>query len=95
MVEDFIRCKHGRQDIQYVDPRLETILKENLRGHPHQEQVMRVASELADFTMGEADVLRRAMGKKSRKNWRPNGTSSSAEQPATGSSRPKAAHLFD
>jgi DNA polymerase-3 subunit alpha len=64
MVEDFINCKHGRQESQYADFRLEDILKETYGVILYQEQVMRIASDLADFSMGEADVLRRAMGKK-------------------------------
>ncbi|MEN6324938.1 MAG: DNA polymerase III subunit alpha, partial [Syntrophomonas sp.] len=64
MVEDFINCKHGRQEIEYLHPMLKNILQETYGVVLYQEQVMRVAGELADFTMGEADVLRRAMGKK-------------------------------
>lgn len=64
MVEDFINCKHGRQKIEYIDPRLEDILQETYGVVLYQEQVMRIASDLAGFSMGEADVLRRAMGKK-------------------------------
>jgi len=64
MVEDFINCKHGRQEIEYIHPLLEGILKETYGVILYQEQVMQVASDLADFSMGEADVLRRAMGKK-------------------------------
>lgn len=64
MVEDFINCKHVRQEIKYPHPLLEGILKETYGVILYQEQVMRVASDLAGFTMGEADVLRRAMGKK-------------------------------
>jgi len=64
MVEDFINRKHGRQEIEYIHPLLEDILKETYGVMLYQEQVMRVASDLAGFTMGEADVLRRAMGKK-------------------------------
>lgn len=64
MVDDYIKCKHGRQEISYADARLEAILKETYGVILYQEQVMRIASDLADFSMGEADVLRRAMGKK-------------------------------
>ena len=64
MVEDFINCKHGRQEIEYIHPLLENILQETYGVILYQEQVMRVASDLAGFSMGEADVLRRAMGKK-------------------------------
>jgi len=64
MVEDFINRKHGRQAMEYVHPLLEDILEETYGVILYQEQVMRVASDLAGFSMGEADVLRRAMGKK-------------------------------
>lgn len=64
MVEDFINRKQGRQKLEYIHPALENILKETYGVVLYQEQVMRVASDLADFTMGEADILRRAMGKK-------------------------------
>ena len=64
MVEDFINCKQGRQEIEYIHPLLEGILKETYGVILYQEQVMQVASDLADFSMGEADLLRRAMGKK-------------------------------
>lgn len=64
MVEDFVNRKHGRQEIKYLHPRLEPILKETYGVILYQEQVMSIASQLADFTLGEADTLRRAMGKK-------------------------------
>lgn len=64
MVEDFINRKHGRQEITYIDSSLEPVLAETYGVILYQEQVMRLASDLAAFTMGEADGLRRAMGKK-------------------------------
>ncbi|KUG03873.1 dna polymerase iii alpha subunit [hydrocarbon metagenome] len=64
MVEDFINCKHGRQEIEYIHPILQGILQETYGVVLYQEQVMQVAGLCANFTMGEADVLRRAMGKK-------------------------------
>ncbi len=64
MVEDFIRRKHGQSDIKYLHPKLEPILKDTYGVILYQEQVMRIASDLAGFTLGEADLLRRAMGKK-------------------------------
>lgn len=64
MVEDFINRKQGRQKLEYIHPALENILKETYGVILYQEQVMRVASDLANFSMGEADILRRAMGKK-------------------------------
>jgi len=64
MVDDFIDRKHGRRRIVYDHPALEPILKSTYGIIVYQEQVMRIASELAGFTLGEADLLRRAMGKK-------------------------------
>lgn len=64
MVEDFIRRKHGEVEVSYLHPALEPILRDTYGVILYQEQVMRVASELAGFSLGEADLLRRAMGKK-------------------------------
>ncbi|MCB1841755.1 MAG: DNA polymerase III subunit alpha, partial [Halioglobus sp.] len=70
MVENFINRKHGREAISYPDPqyqheRLKPILQSTYGIILYQEQVMQIARELAGYTLGEADVLRRAMGKKS------------------------------
>jgi len=64
MVEDFINRKHGNTEASYLHPSLENILKETYGVILYQEQVMQIASTLAGFTLGEADLLRRAMGKK-------------------------------
>ncbi len=64
MVDDFINRKHGRTSIVYDLPQLEKILKETYGVILYQEQVMQIASELANYSLGEADLLRRAMGKK-------------------------------
>jgi len=64
VVDDYIARKHGRVDIRYELPQMETVLKETYGVIAYQEQVMRLASELAGFTLGQADELRRAMGKK-------------------------------
>ena len=64
MVDDFIDRRHGRGEIKYMHPRLEPIMKETYGICLFQEQVMRIANELAGFSMGQADILRRAMGKK-------------------------------
>src|SRR5574337_409601 len=64
MIDDFINRKHGKVKISYDHPLMETILKETYGIMVYQEQVMRIASDLAGFSMGEADVLRKAMGKK-------------------------------
>jgi DNA polymerase-3 subunit alpha len=65
VIDDYIARKHGKVQIKYELPALEPILKETYGVIAYQEQVMRIASDLAGFTMGDADVLRKAMGKKS------------------------------
>jgi DNA polymerase III subunit alpha len=64
MVESFVNCKHGREEMQFDHPILEPILKETYGVILYQEQVMKIAVEMAGFSMGEADLMRRAMGKK-------------------------------
>ncbi len=64
MIDDFIDRKHGRKKIEYELPQLETVLKETLGVIVYQEQVMQIANLLAGYSLGEADLLRRAMGKK-------------------------------
>lgn len=64
MVDDFVKSKHGQKKVTYLHPKLEPILKDTYGVILYQEQVMRIASDLAGFTLGEADLLRRAMGKK-------------------------------
>lgn len=64
MVEDFINRKHGKTITDYLHPDLESILNETYGVILYQEQVMKIASVLAGFSLGQADMLRRAMGKK-------------------------------
>ena len=64
VVDDYIARKHGRVDVRYELPQMEPLVKETYGVIAYQEQVMRLASELAGFTLGQADELRRAMGKK-------------------------------
>lgn len=64
MVDDFIMRKHGKRKIVYDFPDLEPILKDTYGIIVYQEQVMQIAQVLADYTLGGADLLRRAMGKK-------------------------------
>ena len=59
-------CKHGKRDPDYLHPKLEKILKPTYGVIIYQEQVMQIAQVLSGFTAGEADILRRAMGKKKR-----------------------------
>ena len=63
-IPKYIACKHGREKPEYLHPRLEPILRDTFGVMTYQEDVMRIARELAGFSMGEADLLRHAMGKK-------------------------------
>ena len=64
MIDDFIERKWGRRVVSYEVPELEALLKETLGVIVYQEQVMQIANVLAGYSLGEADMLRRAMGKK-------------------------------
>jgi len=64
MIDDFVNGKHGKGKINYFLPQLESILKETYGVILYQEQVMKIAQVLASYTMGEADELRKAVGKK-------------------------------
>jgi len=64
MVDDFILRKHGKQKIEYLFPELEPILSETYGVIVYQEQVMKISSTIAGYSLGESDILRRAMGKK-------------------------------
>ena len=64
LIPDFIERKHGRTQISYLHPDLEPILKSTYGIAVYQEQVLQIARELAGFTYSEADVLRKAIGKK-------------------------------
>jgi DNA polymerase-3 subunit alpha len=67
MVDDFIARKQGKTEVKYELPQLEPILNDTYGVIAYQEQVMRIAAVLAGFTMGQSDVLRKAMGKKDPK----------------------------
>ncbi len=64
MIDDFIECKQGRKPIAYELPELKEILEETYGVIVYQEQVMQISNRLAGYSLGEADILRRAMGKK-------------------------------
>jgi len=66
MVDDFINRKHGRTKVTYPHPALEPILKDTYGVIVYQEQVMQISSALAGYSLGQADLLRRAMGKKKK-----------------------------
>lgn len=64
MVDTFIACKHGEQSVHYLHPDLEPVLRSTYGVILYQEQVMQIAQVLAGYSLGAADVLRHAMGKK-------------------------------
>ncbi|MCD4787668.1 MAG: DNA polymerase III subunit alpha, partial [Desulfobacterales bacterium] len=64
MIDDYVERKHGKKEVVYLLPELEPILKETYGVIVYQEQVMRIAASVADYSMSDADDLRKAMGKK-------------------------------
>jgi DNA polymerase-3 subunit alpha len=64
MIDDYVARKHGKRKVEYLLPQLEPILKETYGVIVYQEQVMKIANDLASYSMAEADDLRKAMGKK-------------------------------
>ncbi|MBC7196426.1 MAG: DNA polymerase III subunit alpha, partial [Deferribacterales bacterium] len=64
MLDDFVKRKHGEQEVTYFIPELEEILKDTYGIIVYQEQVMQIAQIIAGYSLGNADLLRRAMGKK-------------------------------
>ena len=95
MVDDFINRKHGRARIEYPHPSLEPILKPTYGVILYQEQVMQIAQVLSGYTLGRADLLRRAMGKKKPEEMarQREGVVKGAE--ARGVSGRQASHIFD
>ena len=95
MVEQYIEVKHGRRKPDYLHPKLEPILRETYGVILYQEQVMKIAQELAGYSLGEADILRKAMGKKIPEvmaEQRERFVSGAVER---GISRELAEHIFD
>jgi DNA polymerase-3 subunit alpha len=67
IVDDYIKCRYGEKEPEYLHPKLKPILEETYGMILYQEQVMEIAGKLANYSMGEADLLRRGMGKKKEK----------------------------
>lgn len=95
MVDDFINRKHGRVEVTYDLPQLEPVLRETYGVIAYQEQVMRIANEVAGFTLGEADLLRKAMGKKDASVMQAQRQKFIDGAKQRGTSAKKAAALFD
>lgn len=95
LIPKFIRRKHGIDPIEYDHPLLEPILKETYGIMVYQEQIMRIARDLAGYSLGQADILRRAMGKKKlsiMEKERPRFVAGAEER---GVSKEKAEELFE
>jgi DNA polymerase III subunit alpha len=95
MVDDFIERRHGRQKIKYLFPELEPILAETFGVIVYQEQVMKIASAIGGYSLGEADILRRAMGKKKAEVMAEQSAIFVEKAGARGFDQKKAQELFD
>jgi DNA polymerase-3 subunit alpha len=95
MVDDFIARKHGKVKVTYELKELEPILADTYGVIAYQEQVMRIASVLAGFTLGEADLLRKAMGKKKADVMQAQRTKFVDGAVSRGINEKKAAKIFD
>jgi DNA polymerase-3 subunit alpha len=95
MVDDFIARKQGKVEVKYELPQLEPILAETHGVIAYQEQVMRISNVVAGFTLGEADVLRKAMGKKNAEVMAKMRGKFVDGARKLGTAEKKAAHLFD
>jgi len=95
MVDDYIARKQGKTDVVYELPQLEPILADTYGVIAYQEQVMRISNVLAGFTLGEADILRKAMGKKNPEVMAKQRGKFLAGAKKLGVNEKKAAHIFD
>ncbi len=95
MVDDFIERRHGRQKVIYLLPQLELILEETYGVIVYQEQVIKIASAVAGYSLGEADILRRAMGKKKAEVMAEQGAIFVEKSKSLGVDPKKAQELFD
>ncbi len=95
LIPDFIERKHGRQSVEYLDPRLVPILSPTYGIMVYQEQVMQIAQVIGGYTLGGADLLRRAMGKKKQEEMDAQRSVFVAGAEKNGLSRGKATQLFD
>src|SRR4051812_24613297 len=95
MVDDYIARKQGKTEVKYELPELEPVLADTYGVIAYQEQVMRISNVLAGFSLGEADLLRKAMGKKNPDVMAKMRGTFVAGAKAKGHSEKKAAHIFD
>src|SRR5574341_1031950 len=95
LIPDFIARKHGRERVEYLDKRLEPILSPTYGIMVYQEQVMQIAQVIGGYTLGGADLLRRAMGKKKPEEMAKQRDIFVAGAEENGLSKGKASQLFD
>jgi DNA polymerase-3 subunit alpha len=95
MIDDFINRKHGKTKVSYELPQLKDILEETYGVILYQEQVMQIANRLASFSLGEADILRRAMGKKKKEEMAAQRAKFLAGCEKNKIPEKKAVHIFD
>jgi DNA polymerase-3 subunit alpha len=95
LIPEYIERKHGRSRVDYLDPRLETILGPTYGIMVYQEQVMQIAQVIGGYTLGGADLLRRAMGKKKPEEMATHRDIFVAGAERNGLARGKANQLFD
>ena len=95
MIDDFVKRKHGRAKVVYMHPVLESILKPTYGVIVYQDQVMQVANKLAGFSLAQADLLRRAMGKKKPEEMVLQKSAFLDGAAANGCPRKKATEIFD
>jgi DNA polymerase III subunit alpha len=95
MVDDFVECKHGRKKVEYPHPCLEEILSPTYGVIVYQEQVMQSAQKMAGYSLGGADLLRRAMGKKKPEEMEKQKSIFIEGSLKNGHSEPDAVRVFD
>ncbi|WP_114689912.1 DNA polymerase III subunit alpha [Polynucleobacter necessarius] len=95
LIPDFIERKHGRQKVEYLDPRIEPVLQETYGIMVYQEQVMQMAQMIGGYSLGGADMLRRAMGKKKPEEMAQHRKIFSDGAKAGGISESKANEIYD
>ena len=95
LIPDFVRRKHGQERVEYLDPRLEAILGPTYGVMVYQEQVMQIAQVIGAYSLGRADLLRRAMGKKKVEEMAKQRSTFVAGATANGVTASVATQLFD
>ena len=95
MIDDFIKRKHGEKRVEYDLPELKEILQETLGVIVYQEQVQQIANKLAGYSLGEGDILRRAMGKKKKEEMEAQREKFVAGAKAKGFNGKKVVKIFD